>query len=108
MIAEIPGALAQAAADAVVPQQIDPTTTLVRVEADGMTLIYHYELQELGVTKESLDSLFSTTNLPGICGEPDMVSTMRHGVTFRYEWTTPDRPTPWVIEVTEDDCGALG
>lgn len=106
LIAELRSVLAQAAAEAEVPQQIDPTTTLVLVEADGMTLIYHYDLQEWGVTGERLDSLFATKNLPGICGEPDMVFTMQHGVTFRYEWTTPDRPNPWVIEVDEDDCEA--
>jgi hypothetical protein len=104
LIAEIPSVLAQTAAEAIVPQQIDPTTTLVRVSAEGMTLTYHYDVQELGVTEERLGRIFGSKNLPGICNEPDMVFTMQQGVTFRYEWTTPDRPTPWVIEVNEADC----
>ena len=97
-------ALRTGAASYELPQQIDQSTRLVDVDVEGLTMTYHYELNEHG-TGVQMRRFFAANNLKQICGDEDVVYSFRQGVVFRHSYTILDEPEPVVTEVKDGDCG---
>ncbi len=97
--------LAQTAADTPLPQQLDPTTTMVDVRASGLTLTYFYETSE-DASEAGFRRFFARNNIPKICADEDIRFVFRQGVKFRYSYVlTASETKPFVIEVGSSDCG---
>lgn len=96
--------LAQTAADTPLPQQLDPTTTMVDVRASGLVLTYVYETSEVA-TEGGFRQFFALNNVPKICADEDVRFAFRQGVKFRYSYLmTASETEPFVIEVGSSDC----
>ena len=89
------------------PQQIDPSTRLVTVRAQGRTLIYDYELSERG-TADQMRAFFERNSLGKVCADPVMRAEMRRGVTFRYSYSLVELDAPVAIDVSESVCADEG
>lgn len=90
-----------------VPQKLDPITTMTDMTAEGRTWVYHYTLSE-NLEASHIES-FRPRVVGQVCGNPDMVKMLRMGIGFRYSYTTPTIAAPVAFSISVDDCvGAWG
>lgn len=89
--------------NATLPSKVDEATTLDRVSADGVTLIYHYTVNVLRAQlRPGALEAFKPTVKSKVCAAADMRSIISVGGSYRYLWN--DRAGQPIGELLVDRC----
>ena len=69
------------------PAKVDSVTTLNRVEADGMTITYHYtaDVQASQLPPGAMDTVKAGAR-SNACGNPQMRQNLGYGAAYEYRW----------------------
>lgn len=89
------------------PQQIDPTTTLLRATASERTLTYHYRLEPTGSDRESLMSFLRANVVPKACTGELRPHMRESDVSYAFSYTGSDFADPVRITIDENLCSSL-
>jgi hypothetical protein len=101
----------EAAADeinATTPRKLDRFTTLERVSADRLTLVYHYRVDSLEARIDQLRRRVDSTLIPATCTGPQRRDMRDLGVSYSYEYSDGGAAKPFKVTVNEATCEEKG
>ncbi len=87
------------------PQRIDKVTELRNVMALKKTLIYFYvvDIKHADIGKNFIP-LIRKSVIRGTCSTPEMVKSLKLGITFSYSYRSIDNVNLGKTEIVENDC----
>lgn len=92
--------------NATLPQQVDKSTTLLKVSAQGTQLTYYYRVDLLlaEIRPGAVDA-FKPTVAEKVCNAEDMRSIIASGGSYRYEWA--DRNGAAIGSLVVNSCPGI-
>lgn len=94
--------------NATTPRKLDPFTTLERVSADRLTLVYHYRVDSLEARIDQLRSRVDSTLIPSTCTGPQRRDMQGLGISYSYEYSDGRGGKPFTVTVNERTCEENG
>ncbi|MFL6846464.1 MAG: hypothetical protein ACJ8ER_16475 [Allosphingosinicella sp.] len=90
--------------NATTPRRLDPFTTLERVSADRLTLVYHYRVDSLDARIDELRRRADSTLIPATCTGPQRRDMRNLGMSYSYEYSDGGGGRAFTVTVNERTC----
>jgi hypothetical protein len=94
--------------NATAPRKLDQFTTLERVSADRLTLIYHYRVDSLDARIDALRRRVESKLIPAACTGSQRRDMQNLGITYSYEYSDSGSDKPFKVTVNERTCEEKG
>lgn len=88
------------------PMRVDEITVLQSVASAGTLLVYNYsiELKKSEIDHYKFMKKMKNQLTHNVCGQKDMVFTLKHGGEYRYTYMGSDGITIGSVDIVRSDC----